>query len=278
MRARRYALVFVGILLLTCSLLRGVLAEEAPAAAMRVVAIYRVDLADFNLGDFRFTTLLKGPDYQMRGEGHFSMLGGLIYNWRGTTASSGKVTNSGPEPAVYALSYVDGGESAQLRVSFDGGVVTQVSTLPKKKPTPRAIPITKEQLAGVLDPMSAAFLRARSDNPNGDSKVCDQTIPVFDGEWRFDLLLSPKRRVRLRKETSTGYSGYAAVCRVKFIPISGYRPDDPDIKLMSQSDAIEVWLVSLPGTAMYVPYRIVLPTDAGSVSATSTSFQVEKGR
>jgi hypothetical protein len=221
---------------------------------------------------------LRGPDYQMRGEGHFSLLGGLIYNWRGSTAGSGKVTNSGPEPAVYALSYVDGGESGQLRMSFGGGGVTQVSTLPEKKPIPRAIPITKEQLTGVLDPMSAAFLRARSDDPNGDSKVCDQTIPVFDGEWRFDLLLSSKRRVRLQKETSRGYSGYAAVCRVKFVPISGYQPEDPNIKLMSQSDAIEVWLVSLPGTAMYVPYRIVLPTDAGLASATATSFQVKKVR
>ena len=241
MMARRYAFVFITILLLPFSLLRAVLAEETPSAAMRVVAIYRVDLADFNLGDFRFTTFLRGSDYQMRGEGHFSMLGGLIYNWRGTTTSSGKVTNSGPEPTVYALSYVDGVESAQLRVSFGGGVVTKVSTLPKKKPIPRAIPITKEQLTGVLDPMSAAFLSARSDNLYGNSKVCDQTIPVFDGEWRFDLLLSPKRRMRLQKEKSTGYSGYAVVCRVKFIPISGYRPDDPSIKHMSQSDAIEVW-------------------------------------
>ena len=279
MRARRLnALVFVGILLLTCSFVRGVFAEETPTTAVRVIAVYRIDLADFNLGDFRFTTLLNGANYQMRGEGHFSMLGGLIYNWQGTTGSSGKLTNLGPEPAAYALNYVDGGESAQLHVSFNGGAVTQVLMLPKRKPTSRAIPIKKEQLAGVLDPLTALFLRAHSDNPDGDLKVCDQTIPVFDGDWRFDLRLSPKRRVRLRKETPTGYSGYAAICRVKFIPISGYRPDDPDIKLMSQSDAIEVWLVSLPGTAMYFPYRIVLPTDAGSVSATSTSLQVEKGR
>jgi hypothetical protein len=275
MSARRYALVFVGILLLTFSLLR---AEETPAAATRIVANYRVDLAGFNLGNFRLTTVLKGSNYQMRGEGRFSILAGLIYDWRGTTAGSGKVTSSGPEPAVYALSFGGGGESGQLRMSFDGGAVTHVSMAPKKKPNPHDIPITKEQLQGVLDPMTAAFLLAHSDDPNGDLKVCDQTVPVFDGEWRFDLVLAPKRTVRVQKETPTGYSGYAAVCGVTFIPISGYPPDDPDIKLMSHTDAIEVWLVSLPGTLMYVPYRIVLPTGAGSVSATSTSFQVEKGR
>src|ERR1700693_4948009 len=101
MSARRYALVFVGILLLTCSLLRsGVFAEETPAVATRIVANYRVDLAGFNLGNFRLTTVLKGSNYQIRGEGRFSILAGLIYDWRGTTASSGKVTSSGPEPAV----------------------------------------------------------------------------------------------------------------------------------------------------------------------------------
>ena len=126
--------------------MRGVFAEETPTTAVRVIAVYRIDLADFNLGDFRFTTLLNGANYQMRGEGHFSMLGGLIYNWQGTTGSSGKLTNLGPEPAAYALNYVDGGESAQLHVSFNGGAVTQVLMLPKRNPTPRAIPIKKEQL------------------------------------------------------------------------------------------------------------------------------------
>ena len=122
-----------------------------------------------------------------------------------------------------------------------------------------------------IDPLTAVFLRARSDDSDGDSKVCDQTIPVFDGDWRFDLVLSTKRRVKLQKQTPTGYSGYAVICGVKFIPIAGYRPDDPDIKLMSQSNAIEVWLVSLPGTGMYAPYRIVLPTDAGTTSEGRTA-------
>jgi hypothetical protein len=125
--------------------------------------------------------------------------------------------------------------------------------------------------------MTAAFLYVHSNNPNGDPKVCDQTIPVFDGEARFDIVLTLKRTVKVQKNASTGYSGFAAVCHVKFIPISGYRPDNPGIKLLSETNDIEVWLVSLPGTAMYVPYRIVLPTMVGYGSATSTSFQIARG-
>jgi hypothetical protein len=81
--------------------------------------------------------------------------------------------------------------------------------------------------------------------------------------------------VRLQKNASTAYSGFAAVCRVKFIPISGHRMDDPDIRLMSQSNEIEVWLVSLPKSAMYVPYRIVLPTIGGYASATSSFLKIQ---
>lgn len=279
----RHSLSLAAVAVLTLGLSGSPSGEEAVAgdgkgSARRIIANYRVDLAGFNLGDFRLTTDFRGSGYEMRGEGRFSVLEGLLFDWRGTTASRGTVSDSGsPEPAMYALNFQGGRKSQQLRMTFNGGAVTGVSMVPRKKPNPHVIPTTKEQLEGVLDPMTAAFLFARSGNPNGDPKVCNQTVPVFDGEQRFDLVLKPKRTVKLKKDASTGYSGFAAVCRVKFIPISGYRPDNPGIRLMSKTDKIEVWLVSLPGTKMYVPYRIVLPTLVGYGSATSTSFQIQRG-
>jgi Protein of unknown function (DUF3108) len=283
MPAARHCLSLVAVAALTCGLngsLSGehAYAENGPAAASRIVAVYRVALAGFNLGDFRLTTTFSGPSYEMRGEARFSILEGLLYDWRGTTASKGRVTSSGPEPAMYALSYVGGSKSEQLRMTFGGGAVTDISIIPNKRPNPRTIPVTREQLEGVLDPMTAAFLYAHSDNPNGDLKVCNQTIPVFDGKQRFDLVLTPKMAARVQKEAPTGYSGPAAVCRVKFIPIAGYQLDNPGIKLMAETDEIEVWLVPLRGTAMYVPYRIVLPTPVGYGTATSTSFEVGAAR
>jgi len=250
-------------------------AEDSATSTHRIIATYRVDLGGFNLGSFRLTTVLRGSEYETRGEGQFSVLGGLLYAWRGSTSSKGKVTDSGPEPATYAFNYDGGDGSQRLHITFENGAVTQVSTDPPNQSSPHVVPITKAQLQGVLDPVTAVFLYARSDNPNGDLKVCDHTVPVFDGEQRFDLVLKPKRTVRLQKNASTAYSGFAAVCRVKFNPISGYRTDDPDIRLISQSNEIEVWLVSLPKTGMYVPYRIVLPTVGGYASATSSFLKIQ---
>ena len=52
-------------------------------------------------------------------------------------------------------------------------------------------------------------------------------------------------------------AGPAVICAVKFIPIAGYQPDNPGIRLMSQTNEIEVWLIPVRNTKMYVPYRIV---------------------
>jgi hypothetical protein len=107
-------------------------------------------------------------------------------------------------------------------MTFDTGAITAVSIVPRRKRDPREIPITKDQLFGALDPIAAAFFRARSNDPSGDLKVCDQTVPVFNGGWRYDLVLAPKRKVPLRKQASTAYASYAVVCGVRFKPISGY--------------------------------------------------------
>ena len=79
---------------------------------------------------------------------------------------------------MYALSYSDSAKMGErLRMTFSEGDVTGVSIVPNKRPSPHTIPVTKEQLEGVLDPMSGAFLSAHSENPNGDLNVCNQTLP-----------------------------------------------------------------------------------------------------
>ena len=67
--------------------------------------------------------------------------------------------------------------------------------------------MTKEQLEGVLDPMSGAFLTAHSENPNGDLNVCNHTLPVFDGMQRFDLVVTPKRSVTVKRTTPGAMAG-----------------------------------------------------------------------
>jgi hypothetical protein len=266
-------------LIAICLMAGGALAQNAPRTATYITANYGVYWAGLHFGDVRLSITLRNADYEMKGDGHFALLGGLLYEWSGDTASSGKLGRSGPRPSLYTLSYQGGDKHGDVRIAFANGAVSDISILPKKRPNPKNIPVTKEQLRGVLDPMTGAFLRARPDLPQADPKVCDETIPVFDGKLRFDVVLEPKGQAQVDGKTSDGYQGLAAVCGVKFVPISGFRPGDRAVNYMSShSDAIEVWLVPLPGTALYLPYRISVPTAFGAGSAEMSSFRMEDTR
>lgn len=250
------------------------MAEGEAALTGQITAVYEVSLGNFNLGDFQITSSVRGGSYSMRGEGKFSILEGLVYKWHGVTSGAGRMTPEGPEPRTYAFSYSEGSNRGErLHMTFDDGSVQQVSIAPRRVPLPRTVPVRQEQLEGVVDPMSGAFLTARSPNPNGDLNVCNQLLPVFDGHSRFDLVLKPKKRVMVHNKASGAYSGPAAICHVKFVPISGYQPDNAGIRMMTQSQEIEVWLVPVKGTDQYVPYRVVLPTPVGYGTATAKTIR-----
>jgi hypothetical protein len=267
MNKKRTAVIALGTLLWFCGSLPDLGLAEQTTDSGQITATYRVDLAAFNLGDFQLTAKLNGPTYELQAQGRFSFITGMIYQASGRTTSRGKLSKAGVEPSRFTVNYKGGRKKEERRLSFVEGAVDQVSILPRKNPNPRSVPITAEQLEHVLDPLTAAFLSVRSKGSSSYPDICQQTVPVFDGRQRFDIILTPKRSESAEEEDApTGLSGPLAVCRVKFVPIGGYRPDHPGIKFMTQTDDIEVWLVAVPQTSLYFPYRIVVPTTWGSGS------------
>ena len=122
------------------------------------------------------------------------MSGAAVRRARASSASQVR------KPSLYTLNYSGGDKHGDVRISFADGAVSDVSISPKKRPNPKNIPVTKEQLRGVLDPMTGAFLRARPNLSDADLKVCDETIPAFDGKLRFDIVLVPKQQRRIESK------------------------------------------------------------------------------
>ena len=77
---------------------------------------------------------------------------------------------------------------------------------------------------------------------------------------RFDLVLSPKGQVQLEDGRNTGYA-----CRIRYVPIAGYKPDD-NTKYLADNRDIEIILRPLAGTSIYVPHKVTIPTMAGPAS------------
>jgi hypothetical protein len=276
MNNRLVGIALAAQLVMWSSLCNFLLAKESAERA-DIAATYRVHLAAFNLGDFDFTAKLKGPQYELQARGKFSLISGMIYRASGKTLSTGKLSKLGVEPSRFWVIYKGGSKREERRLSFADGVVDQVSIVPRKRPSPRNVPITAEHLEHVLDPLTAAFLSVRSKGSPSDINICEQKVPVFDGKQRFDIILTPKRSERVEENSPPGLSGPLAVCRVKFVPIGGYRPEHPGIKFMTQTDDIEVWLVSVPQTNLYIPYRIVVPTTWGNglVTLSAIKFRLD---
>ncbi len=255
-------------------------AEAVRPAPGRLAATYDAGLAGISLGTFQVTATIEGNAYEMTADGQFSLLAGLLYSATGKTTSSGTLGGAAPQPATFTLDYDGGKKREQRNLRFTRGAVSEIRIVPRKKNkkmNPRYVPISAEQLKDVLDPLTAAFLSVRADTAAGGLDVCRQTIPVFDGTQRFDLVLTPKRTERLDDGAPDGLSGPVAVCRVRYKPIAGHRTDHPGVKFMAKTDEIEAWLVPVPGMGLYVPYKILVPTGWGSGSVTLTEIKANRG-
>jgi hypothetical protein len=272
----RVTTIGFGALLGLCSPLCDVgLAEEADVR-IQIAATYRVQLAAFDLGDFHLDAKLNGLDYELKARGRFSFISGMLYRASGRSESAGKLSKKVTEPSRFSVTYKGGTKREERRLSFANGSVNKVSIVPHKKPNRRSVPVTSDQLDHVLDPLTAAFLSVRSNGSASHLDICHQTVPVFDGKQRYNIILMPKRSERVEEDAPAGLSGPVAVCRAKFVPIGGHRPDHPGTKFMSQTDDIEVWLVSAPQIPFYIPYRIDVPTTWGSGSITLSEIKVDR--
>jgi len=265
----------VGVLLLVGGASQAENAVAEAPAASKLQATYEVSLGIFDLGDFRLTANFDGPQYTIQANAKFEILKGLLFRGGGTTRSAGVLTDAGPKPSVFEVSYKGGDKKEQRFMRFADGAVSEFSIVPAKRPNPHNVPLNEKQLVNVLDPLSAAFLSIHSNLPPGDSRLCRKTVRVFDGQQRFDIVLSPKRTDKLLDGAPSDIPESVAVCRVKYVPLSGYRPDNAGVEFMTKTDDVEVWLASVPEERLYLPYRIVVPTAMGSGSATLTKVKIK---
>ena len=257
-----YAILLTSVIAVVGSQYPGT-AEPAPSEGFR--ATYDVTLAGLSLGEFQVTGQIKTSKYALKAAGEFSLLRGVLYRAKGRTKSEGTLTRNGPVPSSFTVVYEGRDKKETRSLDFDEDGVTEVTIKPRKRQGAKTVPVTEAHLVGVLDPLTAAFLTARPS--------CDQTLPIFDGKQRFDLVLAPKGTARIDKDALAGVSGSASVCQVKYKPISGFKPDHPGVKFMMENENVELWLVEVPYAELSVPYRVSIPTAFGTGVAQLTAIQ-----
>lgn len=253
--ARPGALAALGFLLLSPAP-----SEAADTRPSEVKAAYDVNFNGINIGTYEFASTESGHSYKLTGNAKVSLLLGAL-TWTGATEASGQLAGDRARPARYGFEYQAQSRTGSTRMSFTDDTVTQVLQSPPPRTKEGLVPVLPHHLKGVLDPLTAvlAISRGSPDNP------CTRRIPIYDGTQRFDILLQPKGQVALEEPRPNGQAVSGFVCRVRYVPIAGYRPDD-GTRYLAENNNIEIVLRPLPGANLFVPQSITIPTIAGNAT------------
>jgi hypothetical protein len=134
--------------------------------------------------------------------------------------------------------------------------VEDLVALPPRRHPERYLPVTPEQTANALDPLSALI----QTNAPTDADGCNRTLPIFDGRERFDLALRFSRSEAF--DVNGLPRGSAVVCAIRYTPISGHRPGNKSVLFMQSNEEIEIWLARM-GETLLIPVQLRLRTEYG---------------
>ena len=275
-RVRRRRSIIVA-LSFSAALGAGLTGWRAPAYAQskpaKVNAKYNINFNGFNIGEFKLVATVADSEYNLSAQARISLLAGMLFEWNGSTTSSGRFIGRGPLPYAYSFGYRTSEKSEKIDIKFSNNVVREIAVNPPQKVSSSRIPVTRKHMQNVVDPLSAVVALSNVGANKSGPEVCGRKLPIFDGKARYDLQLSYKSTKNIT--AANGYKGPSYVCKVKFIPIAGHRAGDNDNSYAAKTEGIEVWMMPVPQAAMYVPYYIHVPTPAGTATLTSSSFDVE---
>lgn len=249
-------------------------AAPVSAGSVDLTATYSAQLAGIPVGKAKVEAHLNDGDYSISGNGRVVGIAALFADGKGNVSVSGVLKDQLFQPTRYRHTIVDDKKQSVDMTFADARVVDVTFTpppkpkdeKPKKKDKKRAnrIPLTEEHKVGVIDPLSVFLLPVAELSGPG---VCDRTLPLFDGEDRFDVILTFHKQVKRGKHD-------AFICRATYRPIAGHRPDKDSVKYMASNKDMEVWLTPVGSSGFVAPVEAYVKTPYGMVVIKADSFRV----
>src|ERR1700761_206326 len=243
---------------------------EAAQAQGKLDARYEATLAGIPVGKGAWTIEVMDDQFAAAASGGTAGLLKAFSGGSGTSQSQGRIINGALGQAGDLANHNMQKKSEQIRMTEVNGYVKEFSIDPEPPVDPDRIPVTDAHRHNVFDPMTGSLLRVPGNAELMSPDSCHAGQAIFDGRMRYDLKLDFKRMENVRSEK--GYSGPALVCAIYFSAVSGYIPDRPVIKYLTNQRNMEVVLVPIAGTRVLVPYRVTVPTPIGTAVLEATEF------
>ena len=233
---------------------------------------------DFYLGGLHIFTFdvdmaLQPDRYRVSAEGATQGMIGWLYEWQTRLAAEGLDRNGRIEPQRYDVKSNWQGNPRTVQLGFAEGGRYELQRTPPPEPDPDIEGALPESLPeGIVDPLSLAVAASRALQQTGR---CDQTLPVFDGQRRYDLTLKHIDEATLPPSEYSVYQGPAVRCSFSMKRISGFRkswqskrqPDD-------RSSPPTIWLAPIREDLPPLPVRYDGAIALGNIVIHLTKAQV----
>lgn len=250
---------------LAALLILGLFASASLAFAGEILqkTAYKITLSGLPIAEATINSAIEGEGYRIESRFKSAGLAHVITEMEAVTTSSGTFIEGRATPDNYVISFRRGKKTRTYDVAFRNGEAVSTTIEPKRRKLPKKwIELGPEDLKAVLDPV-VALIRPGNEDP------CPAKLPVYDGEMRFDLVLTPKADQAF---SASGFNGMAKVCSVKFVPLSGYRAGRDDLEYVRKLEDIEIWFARSARINAYGPVHVSLSTRYGALKITAAHF------
>lgn len=221
-------------------------ARAAEATPSQIVDLtYDVYLGGLHIFSFDVELTQQPGRYRMSADGMTRGMIGFLYEWDVKLAAEGVETDGRIEAARYATDSAWKGKRRTVALTFQDGGRYDLQRTPPPEPDPDIEGGPPESLpAETTDPLSMAIAASRAIDATGR---CDQTLPVFDGQRRYDVTLGAGQAVTLPANEYAVYHGPTLRCDVSIARISGFRKSQKYTREMDAGSSAppRVWLATV---------------------------------
>jgi len=157
-------------------------------------------------------------------------------------------------------------------LQYDGGAPVDINSAPAYDLN--RFPVSPDQKAGTVDPLSAALYIMLGSSAN-DAHKCGAVVPVFDGKRRYNLTFDFKKNdtASLGHDVNGGKPVPAYLCVTNYVPVAGFKPHKKGHQ-PSDVPSLDIWMAPYPGSDFIVPVRMQASTDFGGIVARATKLIV----
>ena len=271
----RLAFVSIGFVLASAGSLALEPAHATAAASAQIADLtYDVYVGGLHVFSFDVEMTLQPDRYRLTAEGETQGMISWFSTWHVGLVAEGVDRNGRIAPNRYVTESAWQGKQRRLQLGFREDGRYDLQQTPPPEPDPDIEGALPETLpAGTVDPLSFAIAASRALQATGR---CDQRVPIFDGQRRYDLVVKQVGETTLPPNNYSIYQGPATRCSFSVNRISGFR------KSMRPSQAAEavppaIWLATIRADLPPVPVRYEAEIKLGKIviHLTGAQFRTE---